>query len=193
MKEQFVICEAREKAANFKLKTELEAGLSSKRLILQLNTEINELSKKLKEKSPISEAGTIEEIANDQELNKQDENNQETLVSETIENNQTASVRSKSVSPIPSMVHNQLNDQKKANLEKDKMNRELQALKSQLKDMFEERTTLRDRLQCMENERKMQEVSLNKFKETIQNQKQMNKDLLNEILHLRELQESLTK
>jgi hypothetical protein len=192
MKEQFVICEAREKAANLKLKTELEAGLNSKRLILQLNAEINELNKKLKEKSPTSDVSTIED-ASDQDTNKQEENNQEKIVTETIEIGQTASVRSQSVSPIPPSVYIQANDQKKANLEKEKMNRELQALKSQLKDMFEERTTMRDRLQCMENERKMQEISLNKFKETIQNQKQMNKDLLNEILHLRELQETLSK
>jgi hypothetical protein len=193
MKEQFVICEAKEKAANLKLKTELEAGLSSKRLILQLNAEINELNKKLKEKSPTSDVITIDEVTSDHDSNKQEENNEEKIASETIDTSQIAPARSQSVSPVPSTVQIQINDQKKANLEKEKMTRELQALKSQLKDMFEERTTLRDRLQCMENERKTQEISLNKFKETIQNQKQMNKDLLNEILHLRELQETLTK
>ena len=77
--------------------------------------------------------------------------------------------------------------------QKDRTIRELYALKSQLKDMFEERSTLRDRLQCMEQERKLQEASLNKYKETLQSQKQMNKDLLTEILQLREVQETLTK
>lgn len=71
--------------------------------------------------------------------------------------------------------------------------RELNALKSQLKDMFEERITLRDKLSCMDQERKLQEASLAKFKETLQSQKQMNSDLLNEILQLRELQETLAK
>lgn len=75
----------------------------------------------------------------------------------------------------------------------DRTIRELNALKSQLKDMFEERTTLRDKLHCMDQERKLQESSLSKYKETLQNQKQMNKDLLTEILQLRELQETLTK
>jgi len=59
--------------------------------------------------------------------------------------------------------------------------------------MFEERITLKDRLHCMEQERKLQESSLSKYKETLQSQKQMNKDLLSEILQLRELQETLTK
>ena len=192
MKEQFVICEAKEKAANLKLKSELEAGLSSKRLILQLNAEINELNRKLKEKSPTPDISTGDEVPSNQDLNKQDENTEEKIASETID---VTPARSQSVSPIPhpTAVQVQSNDLKKANIEKEKMIRELQALKSQLKDMFEERTTLRDRLQSMENERKMQEISLNKFKETIQNQKQMNKELLNEILHLRELQETLTK
>jgi len=71
--------------------------------------------------------------------------------------------------------------------------KELNALKSQLKDMFEERITFKDRLQCMEQERKLQESSLSKYKEILQSQKQMNKELLNEILQLRELQETLTK
>lgn len=71
--------------------------------------------------------------------------------------------------------------------------KELYALKSQLKDMFEERSTLRDSLQCMDKERKLQESSLTKFKETLQNQKIMNKDLLTEILELRELKETLDK
>lgn len=77
--------------------------------------------------------------------------------------------------------------------QRDKTIRELVALKSQLKDMFEERTTLRDRLQCLEQERKLQELSLGKYKETLQSQKQLNKDLLDEILQLRESQETLLK
>lgn len=75
----------------------------------------------------------------------------------------------------------------------DKAARELAALRSQLKDMFEERTTLRDRLQCMDQERKLQEMNLSKYKETLQSQKQMNKDLLDEILQLRESKETLEK
>ena len=71
--------------------------------------------------------------------------------------------------------------------------KELTALRSQLKDMFEERVTLKDRLQCMDQERKLQETSLSKYKDILQSQKQMNKELLNEILQLRELQETLTK
>lgn len=59
--------------------------------------------------------------------------------------------------------------------------------------MFEERVTLRDSIASMEKERKLQESSISKFKETLQNQKQMNKDLLTEILQLRELKETLTK
>ena len=49
------------------------------------------------------------------------------------------------------------------------------------------------RLQQMEQERKQQEVSLNKYKETLQSQKQMNKDLLDEILQLRESKETWEK
>jgi hypothetical protein len=77
--------------------------------------------------------------------------------------------------------------------QKDINQKELDALKSQLKDMFEERTTLRENLQAMDKERKLQDTSLARFKETLQSQKQMNKDLLNEILQLRELQETLGK
>lgn len=49
------------------------------------------------------------------------------------------------------------------------------------------------RLQQMEQERKQQEISLNKYKETLQSQKQMNKDLLDEILQLRESKETWEK
>lgn len=49
------------------------------------------------------------------------------------------------------------------------------------------------RLQQMEQERKQLEVSLNKYKETLQSQKQMNKDLLDEILQLRESKETWEK
>lgn len=49
------------------------------------------------------------------------------------------------------------------------------------------------RLQTLEQERKLQEISLNKYKETLQSQKQMNKDLLDEILQLRECKETLAR
>jgi hypothetical protein len=45
----------------------------------------------------------------------------------------------------------------------------------------------------MEQEKKIQEASFDRYKETLQSQKQMNKELLNEILQLRELQETLAK
>jgi chromosome segregation ATPase len=90
--------------------------------------------------------------------------------------------------PIPAVV-NSANTSK----DKDRMTKELELLKSQLKDMFEERTLLRDKLQTMDHERKIQDLSFAKYKETLQNQKQMNKELLNECLQLRELQETVTK
>lgn len=45
----------------------------------------------------------------------------------------------------------------------------------------------------MDQERKLQEMNLSKYKETLQSQKQMNKDLLDEILQLRESKETLEK
>lgn len=93
-----------------------------------------------------------------------------------------------------SIIYEEDKEKKKSDDEKfERTIKELNALKSQLKDMFEERITLKDRLQCMEQERKLQESSFSKYKETLQSQKQMNKDLLIEILQLRELQETLTK
>ena len=73
------------------------------------------------------------------------------------------------------------------------MSRELTALKSQLKDMFEERTKLRDRVQHLDQERKLQDISLANFKDTLFKQKEMNKELFTEILQLRELQETLIR
>jgi hypothetical protein len=193
IKEQAVIIDAREKAANLRLKTEVESSLNSKRLILQLNAEINELNKKIKEQNFNSENLTTSDTSIEPDLQVQQSESDADKTSESNEANTQAADQSSLSSSQTSLDQNQQQQQKKINLEREKTARELNALKSQLKDMFEERTTLRDRLQYMENERKLQEISLNKFKETIQNQKQMNKDLLNEILHLRELQETLTK
>ena len=93
----------------------------------------------------------------------------------------------------PSVTVKESKETKELLKQNDRNEKELYALKSQLKDMFEERSTLRDSLQCMDKERKLQESSLTKFKETLQNQKIMNKDLLTEILQLRELKETLDK
>lgn len=68
-----------------------------------------------------------------------------------------------------------------------------QYFKNYVYNRFEERTSLKDKLQCMEQEKKLQEASFDRYKETLKSQKQMNKELLNEILQLRELQETLAK
>ena len=45
----------------------------------------------------------------------------------------------------------------------------------------------------MEQEKKLQEASFDRYKETLQSQKHMNKELLNEILQLREIKGTLAK
>lgn len=159
LRDSIVLSEAKDKASQLKLKQEIDAGLSSKRQLLQLSAEINALKAKLEE-------GQV--------------NNGENEESKTgLESNQEVVDLVKAVKPV--------------NYNNSVEQRELVALKSQLKDMFEERQTLRERCGCMESERRSQEQTLVKFKETIQSQKQMNKELLNEILQLREMQETFHK
>jgi hypothetical protein len=55
-------------------------------------------------------------------------------------------------------------------------------------DLIEEVNTLKDKLNFYENDYKNHESSISKYNETLQSQKQLNKDLLTEILQLRELQ-----
>lgn len=73
------------------------------------------------------------------------------------------------------------------------LKKELNLLKNQVKDMFEERGILREKVKQFETEKNSLENSLAKYKETLQAQKNLNKDLLNENLQLREQQETWTK
>jgi hypothetical protein len=145
--------------------------------ISELSTKLNEI--KSDESETIASSTSVVSSSNDTQII--------TVATDSLSINADVN-NSPSISPTPNST-----TIGSRTLEKDKTIRELYALKSQLKDMFEERTSLRDKLQCMEQERKLQEVSFNRYKETLQSQKQMNKELLNEILQLRELQETLTK
>jgi chromosome segregation ATPase len=60
-------------------------------------------------------------------------------------------------------------------------------------DLIEEISTLKDKLNFYENDYKNHESNIAKYTDTLQSQKQLNKDLLTEILQLRELQAVLTK
>jgi hypothetical protein len=194
MREQFVLNDAKENAAQIKLKNELESHLSTKKQLEQANHDLIELKKKLadeiisREDEPLDNAATVADVV----VKTTGETNGDgvTVVAdkgESLSKSNSGNSLAPPKPPPPSSSNEKITP------EKDKTVRELYALKSQLKDMFEERTTLRDRLQCVEQEKKLQDVSLSKYKETLHSQKQMNKDLLNEILQLRELQETLTK
>ena len=180
LKEQIVVNDAKQKAANLKYQSECEAHMATKRLLEQANLELSEIRKKFDSAIPSdSETPVIRAQTPVEQDAKSSENETPAVESNTATTAQAPAATNQNLSV--------------KNVEKDKLTRELYALKSQLKDMFEERTTLRDKLQCMEQERKLQEISFNKYKETLQSQKQMNKDLLNEVLQLREVQETLTK
>jgi len=181
LKETIIVAEAREKTAQAKLKLECEAHNSCKKLLEESELNLAAL------KTPPADTNVDIETTNKDDNEKSNEQKLPEIFVESAEANAPLggieASRSASVSPTG-------RDQ----IKQDSLQvKELQTLKSQLKDMFEERTTLRDSLACMEKERKLQEASLVKFKETLQSQKQMNKDLLTEILQLRELNETLTK
>lgn len=176
LKEQIVLSDAREKAAQLKLKTEQNANSSLKTQIEQLNQELNELKKS------IEKVETPQENSQGQVESNPNDSTDSTKSSENESNNEQQII-----------VKNSVIAEKVLDLEKEKLKKELTLLKSQLKDMFEERTTLRDKLKCMEQERNLQENSLSKYKETLQAQKQMNKELLNENLQLRESQDTWLK
>ncbi len=174
LKEIIIVAEAKEKSAQAKLKLESECHLSCKKLLESVELELGAMK--------ASVALTTEENGKNELIDKIDgEKSNENMLPEIF----VEAVESTGqISPV-------VNEARSASASptgRDSLQaKELQTLKSQLKDMFEERTTLRDSLACMEKERKLQDSSLMKFKETLQNQKQMNKDLLTEILQLREL------
>ena len=186
LKEQLVLNEAKENAGFIKYKNEAEQHNVTKRLLEQTAAKVSELSA-ARAVEPKSETADLTDV-NVEAIRVSVVVNTETDSSPSGVAEERASLNT-GLSPSSSAVT--LVGPKTA--EKDRTVRELYALKSQLKDMFEERTSLRDKLQCMEQERKSQEVSFNRYKETLQSQKQMNKELLNEILQLRDLQETLTK
>lgn len=168
LKEQYILSDVREKAAQLKFKNECELHLNTRRQLEHVQIELRNIQKSQQEQ-PVISSHPVEFTNHTSETT--------TIVESTTEITKPGAPI---VTPKPT--------------EKDKtLSRELMALKSQLKDMFEERITLRDRLQCLEQERKLQEISLGKYKETLQSQKLMNKDLLDEILQLRETQETLNK
>ena len=177
LKENLILSDAREKASMMKLKSEMEAHNGTRKLLEQANAEIEKLKIQIEDNESFDDLKKSDDESD--EIKKLDEEQPGTLNDSfnSMANEVQIDKAIKSSTPSPN----------------ERSQREMSVLKSQLKDMFEERTTLRDRLQCMDQERKLQEASIAKYKETLQSQKQMNKDLLNEILQLRELQETLTK
>jgi chromosome segregation ATPase len=214
LKKSVCIYEAREKAAELKLKEEVNSHQMTKRSIEQLNAEISEFRLKLNSLNTSSSSGnqTNAEISEGNENQSQsltptslgsvDEcvNSEENLKGQTklgeihVKTDLTvkAPELKASISPNP-QISTDSKLLKFANEEKERMSRELTALKSQLKDMFEERSKLRDRVHHLDQERKLQDISLANFKETLFKQKEMNKELFTEILQLRELQETLIR
>lgn len=181
IREQSVLNDAKDNAAQIKLKNEIEAHLNTRKQLEVVNQELSEWRRR-KQLGDSSSDIAVESAASDTESKPVTESkgDDESIKSEIkSSSNSNLTVTTSTVKTTPP--------------DRDKTVRELYALKSQLKDMFEERSTLRDKLQCMEQERKLQEISLSKYKETLQSQKQMNKELLNEILQLRELQETVAK
>jgi hypothetical protein len=173
LREQLAMSDVREKAAQLKFKNECELHLSTRRQLEQLQA------------ASVVAAATVTNGETNNPAATTLVNETASVAESTQETTDNKSASAKTTTTTTTTTTTQ---------EKDKtLSRELVALKSQLKDMFEERATLRDRLQCMEQERKLQEISLSKYKETLQGQKQMNKDLLDEILQLRETQETLSK
>jgi hypothetical protein len=71
-----------------------------------------------------------------------------------------------------------------------RLSRELNAKNKSLND---EVNQMKVKLSSFDNENKANMITIQNYKETLNNQKQMNKDLLSEILQLRELQVTLTK
>lgn len=193
LKEVNIVAEAREQSSTSKWKLECQAHAACKELLEEANIKI-ESFKSNNEKIEINDA---EFVSQSEESDKNStEQTPEKDNQETNEIGDSSSYLAPNLSNGSETSPAKTSPKKLSPLKKspqdDRNLKELHALKSQLKDMFEERTSLRDSLQCMDKERKLQESSLTKFKETLQSQKQMNKDLLTEILQLRELQETLT-
>ena len=186
LREKLVLNDAKEKTDFIKYKNEVELHNNTKRLLEQATQKSAELTAKIVELQSENTGEPLQvEIPGTSDVQVNVVSTESEVLTEP--DSQTAAI-SPSISPTP-LTQTQTG----RTVEKDRTVRELYALKSQLKDMFEERTTLRDKLQCMDQERKIQEISFNRYKETLQSQKQMTKELLNEILQLRELQETLTK
>ncbi len=177
LKENIVLSEAREKA--LKLTSDVQISLKN-----SIEQKVN------KSKSSDEYCNTNESIRSDISSYLTTEHFSESIPVEIINelNTENLSNEKISASKLPQTFGNN-----KAVSHKDMFFKEFEALKSQLKEMFEERITLKESLQIIEKEKKLQEASIVKFKETLQLQKQMNKELLNEILQLRELEETLSK
>jgi hypothetical protein len=220
LREQLLLNEAREKAAQLKLRIEIESHLDTRRQLEAAHVEIAQLKRAFESRdglpvpTTVTTTVTVENVDEKESLVSKANSESDlcqtrevvacTVSNENLQQPQPneAELAKQGSKAMKSASSSSLNISNKTSGSEataasapanDRTIRELYALKSQLKDMFEERSTLRDRLQCMEQERKLQEASLSKYKETLQNQKQMNKDLLNEILQLRELHETLSK
>ncbi len=188
------MAEAKEKKSDSQLKQEIAAHTTCKELLEKTLNELNTLKEKLNNVviGSVTEATlATEEKTSDDPTSDKKETSEAPSSSSSSECQLT--VQNQTESTSPSKVPSAKVSPSKESAQNERNLKELQALKTQLKDMFEERTTLRENLQAMDKERKLQESSLSKFKETLQNQKSMNKDLLTEILQLRELQETLSK
>lgn len=79
------------------------------------------------------------------------------------------------------------------NSESEILKKELNLLKSQVKEMFEERVILKEKVKQFEMEKNQAENFLNQCKEKLEKQQKINNNLLNDNLKLKNQQESLNK
>lgn len=73
------------------------------------------------------------------------------------------------------------------------MKQELESLKLKEKELVEELNTYKDKVKCLEAERVLQEETLAKFKETLQNQKTQNRDLMEQLAELESIKPEMTE
>ena len=94
---------------------------------------------------------------------------------------------------VEELADSQIIDDNDDNQKYFKLSHDYSQLNTKYKALSEELNQLKVKNNSCENENKANAIQIQTYKDTLNNQKQMNKDLLSEILQLRELQVTLNK
>lgn len=176
LKEQNLLNETKLSNLESKYKNEHELNMKNRILIDSLNVEL--IKHKNNQNSSIDETIKVEEVIQQQQL-----------VEKTNDENTSSIVASSIVFTGNTRIVDSLDYE----LKYSKLQREYQQVQAKAKSLNDELTQLKAKLISVENENKANAIMIQNCKDTLNNQKQMNKDLLSEVLQLRELQVTLNK